>query len=144
LRASYQLTLIHIIYPFTSAMSIEGLRVVPTRAEGLPAVTEVVFYPDRMMVCSAGQWRVIPFAPLARWPRPVWFRKALAWFGVQPLWRTVADRNWLDTETESLFEFYSNPPFRLWLAYDDDYVASPYFQVQQFLRQAGFDTFDMG
>ena len=125
-------------------MSTECLRVVPTRAEGLPAVTEIVFYHDRMMVCSAGQWLAIAFAPLARWPRPVRIRKVLAWFGIQPPWRTIANRNWVDTETESLFEFYSNPPFRLWLPYDDDYVASPYFQVQQFLRQAGFDTFDMG
>jgi hypothetical protein len=120
------------------------MRVVPTRTEGLPEVTEVIFYHDRMTVCSAGQWIAIPFAPLARWPRPVRIRKALAYFGVQPLWRTIADRSWVDTETESLFEFYSNPPFKLWLPYDADYVSSPYFQLQQFLRQGGYDTFDMG
>ncbi len=120
------------------------MRVVPTRTEGLPAVTEVVFYHDRMAVCSAGQWLAIPFAPLAHWPRPARVRKMLAWFGYRPPWRIVADRNWVDTETESLFVFYSKPPFKLWLPYEADYTTSPYFQLQQFLRQGGFDTFDIG
>jgi hypothetical protein len=125
-------------------MSMEPLRVVPTRTEGLPGVTEVVFYCDRMAVCSAGEWRVIPFAPFARWPRPAGLRKMLAWFGYRPPWRTIADRNWVDTETKSLFVFYSNPPIKIWLFYSEDYVASPYFQVQQLLRQGGYDTFDIG
>ena len=125
-------------------MSPDSLRVVPTRTEGLPAVTEVVFHPDRMEVCSAGQWLRVPLAPLARWPRPVWLRKQLAKVGFPPAWRAVADRNWVDTETESLFIFYTQPPFKLWLPYEAEYHTSEYVRIQQFLRHAGFDTFDLG
>jgi beta-glucosidase/6-phospho-beta-glucosidase/beta-galactosidase len=120
------------------------MRVVPTRTEGLPEVTEVIFYHDRITVCSAGQWVAIPFTTLARWPRPAWLRKALARFGYPPPWRLIADRDWVDTATESLFVFYSTPVFKLWLPYEPDYWTSSFFQLQQFLRQGGYDTFDMG
>jgi hypothetical protein len=40
-------------------MSTNTRRVVPARTEGLPEVTEVVFYHDRVTVCSAGQWVAI-------------------------------------------------------------------------------------
>jgi beta-glucosidase/6-phospho-beta-glucosidase/beta-galactosidase len=94
-------------------MSTNAIRVVPTRTEGLPEVTEVIFYHDRVTACSAGQWVVMPFAPVARWPRPVWLRKALAWVGYPPPWRLIADRDWVATATESLFVFYYTPTFKL-------------------------------
>lgn len=125
-------------------MSTDSMRVQPTRTEGLPAVTEIIFYPDRMSVCSAGEWLAIPFAPLVRWSRPAGIWKALGWFGYRLPGRIIADRNWVDTATESLFVFYTKPLFKVWLPYEADYMTSSYFQLQQFLREGGYNTCDIG
>src|SRR6202043_194981 len=51
-----------------------GIRFVPSRVEGLPAVTEVGIFPDRLEVCTSGEWKLFPFAEIAQWPRPVLLR----------------------------------------------------------------------
>ena len=53
-------------------MAAEGsLRFVPSRVEGLPLVTEVVIFPDRLELLSAGQRVVFRLTDIAQWPRPV-------------------------------------------------------------------------
>src|SRR4051812_49178999 len=47
-----------------------GLWFVPSRVEGLPDVTRVAVYSDRLEVLSAGQWVVFHFEDIAGWPRP--------------------------------------------------------------------------
>lgn len=39
--------------------STGGLRFVPSRVDGLPDVTDVAVFPDRLELLSAGKWVVI-------------------------------------------------------------------------------------
>ena len=59
----------------------EGLRLVPSRVEGLPEVTEVVVFPERLELFSAGEWLTFPFAQMVEWPHPAWLWRLLSRIG---------------------------------------------------------------
>src|SRR5262245_4580231 len=86
------------------------LRFVPSRVEGLPNVTEVVVHPDRLELNSAGQWVILRFRDIARWPSPTWLWRLLTRLGWRPNWLPVADRDWFHKPPDRFFAFYSSPP----------------------------------
>ena len=59
----------------------DGLRFVPAGVEGLPNVTEVVVFPDRLELLSGGEWVVVRLLDIARWIRRGWLYRPLARLG---------------------------------------------------------------
>src|SRR4051794_16061074 len=98
-----------------SAKGNQWLRFVPSRVEGLPEVAEVIVYPDRLELLSAGKWVVFRFAEIAHWPRPTWLRKWLSRFGWRPGWLPVADRDWFHPPRDRYFTFYTEPQITVFL-----------------------------
>jgi hypothetical protein len=123
------------------------LRFVPSRVEGLPEVTEVAVYPDRLELLSDGRWVVYPFAAMVRWLPPAWLWRGLYRLGRRRRCLPVGDRDWFHPPPDRFFAFYTNPKLVLYMP--DDECEGPreatYFaEVQEILRAGGFGTFDLG
>jgi hypothetical protein len=124
-----------------------GLRFVPSRAEGLPAVTEVAVYPDRLEVLSAGRWVSFRLADIAVWPHPAFLRRWLASLGWRPRWLPVGERDWFHPPSERFFRFYTRPPLVVYMPDEPpetNYGSTLFRRVQDVMRAGGFDTWDMG
>jgi hypothetical protein len=125
----------------------EGLRFIPSRVEGLPDVTEVAVYPDRLELLSAGRWISLSFAEIASWPRPAWLWRGLARFGWRPRWLAVGQRDWFHPPAERFFRFYTKPPIIVYMAdepYETDYGSTLFRRVQDVMLEGGFSTYDLG
>jgi hypothetical protein len=124
-----------------------SLRFVPSRVEGLPDVSEVAVHPDRLELLSGGRRVIVPFAEVARWPRPVRLRRRLARLGWRPGRLPVADRDWFHPPRDRFFRFYTDPPLRVFLADEDPrigYGETLFRRVQEVIESGGFDTCDLG
>lgn len=85
--------------------SKDSLRFVPSEVEGLPNVTEVAVFPDRLELLSEGKCVVVRLLDIARWYRRGWLYRPLArlGFGVWG-WPSVADRLWCPRPSVSFFD----------------------------------------
>src|SRR4051812_46800267 len=93
--------------------SDRGIRFVPREFEGLPAVTEVVVFPDRLEVETEGVWKTVWFRDIARRQQPLLtelFRRLL---GRQVGRRAPGGRAF------GHLVFYTTPELRLWLPEED-------------------------
>jgi hypothetical protein len=119
---------------------------VPSRVEGLPDVTTVTVFPDRIELASGNRLIAHRFVDIARWPRPsLW--KVLYWLGVRPRWLPVADRDWFQEPADMFFEFYTHPRLKVCMPREESngsYGSSFFVRIQSVLRQGGFHTFDLG
>jgi hypothetical protein len=123
------------------------LRFVPSRVDGLPGVTSVTVFPDRIELASAAAVVTHRFADIALWPAPALLWKLLYRFGVKPRWLPVADRDWFHEPADMFFTFYTKPPLKVCMPLDEskeDYGSSYFVRVRNVLRTGGFDTFDLG
>ena len=128
--------------------STGGLRFVPSRVDGLPDVTDVAVFPDRLELLSAGKWVVIRLLDIARWYRRGWLYRPLArlGFGVWG-WPSVADRMWYPRPGVSYFDFYTSPPIVVHVPYyptDIGQMDTMFQKVKQVMATGGYSTFDMG
>jgi hypothetical protein len=112
----------------------------------MPDVSEVALFPDRLEVNSAGQWVVLRFADMARWPRPAWLWRLLHRAGRRPRWLPVADRNWFRSPPDRYFAFYTKPRLVVYMPADEprEYEGSHFVRVKNVLAAGGFDTCDLG
>ncbi len=122
------------------------LRFVPSRVEGLPDVTEVAIFPDRLELCSAGRWAAIRFTEIARWPRPAWLWRSLSRFGWRPRCLCVGERDWFHPPRDRFFAFFTTPRIVVYLTDDPEagYVNTLFVRVQELMRAGGFTTWDLG
>jgi hypothetical protein len=124
-----------------------SITFVPSRVEGLPGVSEVVVRPDRIELCSAGEWVSARFADIARWPRPAWPWRLASRYGRRPRWLPVADRDWFHPPRDRFFRFYTDPPPTVFLADEDrgiGYWESLFRRVEEVIESGGFHTCDLG
>jgi hypothetical protein len=124
-----------------------GLRFVPSRVEGLPGVTEVAVYPDRMDLLSEGRWVSFLFADIARWPRPAWLWRRVARLGWRPRWLPVGWRDWFHPPSQRFFRFRTRPPIVVYLPDEPratDYGSTLFRRVQDVMLAGGFGTWDLG
>ncbi len=123
------------------------LRFAPSRVEGLTDVSEVVVRPDRLELFSEGEWIIIRFADIARWPRPARLWRLLARFRWRPRWLPVADRDWFHPPRERFFIFYTDPALKVFLTDEDrgiGYGETLFRRVQDVIESGGFHTCDLG
>ncbi len=123
------------------------LRFVPSAAEGMPDVTEVAVFPDRIEVLSAGRVVRVWFADIARWPEhPAWWWRLRRWLGWRPAWLPVADRDWFHPNEGKYFSFYTEPPLVVFMPADgpSNYKSSHFRRVQDVIAAGGYSTFDLG
>ena len=124
------------------------LRFVSSGVEGLPDVTEVAVFPDRLELLSEGKPVVIRFLDIAHWYRRGWLYRPLArlGFGVRG-WPSVADRDWFHPPAGRYFRFYTAPPVRVYMPDEPrelDYGKTMFRRVQNVIGLSGFTTFDLG
>jgi hypothetical protein len=125
----------------------EGLRLVPSRVEGLPEVTEIVVFPDRLELCSAGEWLSFPFAEMVEWPRPAWFWRLLARLGWRQRFLPVGERDWFHPPADRFFRFFTSPRVVVYMPdepADTSYGDTCFRRVQDVMFRGGFNTWDLG
>ncbi len=123
------------------------LRFVPSRVEGLTDVSEVIVRPDRLELRSDGEWVVLPFDRMARWPRPAPLWRLAARHGWRPWWLPVGDRDWFHPPRDRFFRFYTDPPLTVFLADEDrgiGYSDTLFRRVQEVIESGGYNTYDLG
>src|SRR5262245_14646023 len=126
----------------------DGLRFAPGAVEGLPDVTEMEVFPDRLELLSEGRWVTIRFPSIARWHRRGRLYRALARLGLGVWgWPSVADRLWRPRPCVSIFAFYTDPRVVVHVPYyptDVSYTDKVFQRVKLVMAAGGFGTFDMG
>src|SRR5262249_13452678 len=123
------------------------LRFVPSRVEGLPSVTEVIIFPDRLELFSADAWEAVPFLSIARWNQPAWLNRPLARLGIVRCCPSVADRDWFHAPAERFFRFYTQPTITIYLTAEPDdlaYAQTMFRRVQEVIEAGGYATLDLG
>ena len=124
-----------------------GLWLVPSRVEGLPAVTKVRVYSDRLEVLSAGRRVVFRFEDIAAWHRPAFLWRGLARLGWRPHWLPAGERDWFHPPSERFFRFYTRPPTVVCMPDEptDTCCGSTLFRrLQDVMLEGGFSTWDLG
>ena len=128
-------------------VSEAGLRFVPSNVEGLPYVTEVAVFPDRLELLSAGQWVVIRFLDIARWYRRGWLYRPLARLGWISGYPSVGDRDWFHPPSGRFFRFFTEPPVTVYMPdepAETSYSQTIFRRVQDVMGPGGFGTNDLG
>jgi hypothetical protein len=124
-----------------------GLRFIPSRVEGLPDVTEITVYPDRLELISAGRRVSIRLADIAAWPPPAFLWRRLARVGWRPRWLPVGERDWFHPPSGRFFRFYTKPRLVVYMPdepRETDYGSTLFRRVQDVLLEGGFATWDLG
>ena len=124
-----------------------GLRFVPSRVEGLPAVTEAMVLPDQLELCSEGKWVCFRFAEMADWPRPVWLWRLLVRCGWQRRLVPVGERDWFHPPLGRFFRFFTSPCIIVYLpdeARETEYGGTWFRRVQDVMLRGGYTTWDLG
>jgi hypothetical protein len=123
------------------------LRFVPSRVEGLPDVSEVAVFPDRIELLSAGTWMSFPFERMARYPKPKWLWRFLARLGWWKGFVPVGDRDWFHPPKDRYFRFYSSPAVIVYMPDEPvglNYADTCFRHVQDMMIRGGYHTWDLG
>src|SRR5262245_35982408 len=122
------------------------LRFAPSRVEGLPDVTEVAVFPDRIELLSGGRWVVFRFWDIARWPRPAWLWRLLARAGWRRHWPMVGDRDWFHRPPDRFFGFFTTPKVVVYMPDERGvgYGQTCFHRLQEVVMAGGYATFDLG
>jgi hypothetical protein len=124
-----------------------SVRFVPSRVEGLAAVTEVAVYPDRLELLSAGRWVSFRLEDIATWPKPAFIRRWLARCGWRPSCIPVGERVCVGSPSERFFRFYTWPQIVIYMPDEtavSDYRKTLVRRVQDIMLEGGFRTWDLG
>jgi hypothetical protein len=124
----------------------QSIRFIPSSAEGLPDVREVVVHPDRLEVKTAGQWVTFPLRQIGRRQESAFVSFLKRLVGKHPYPVMVADRDWFHPPKDRFFLWYTNPPLKTCMPEDEvpDFTPSYFFRIQVVLRAGGYATFDLG
>lgn len=124
------------------------LDFVPSAVEGLPSVTDVAVFSDRLELLSDNKWTVIRFRNIARWNRYAWLCRPLARLGFPVLGHpSVADRDWFHPPAERFFRFYGAPAVTVYMPDEPEGLKieeTMFRQVQSVIHSGGYCTFDLG
>jgi hypothetical protein len=126
--------------------SVEGcVRFVPSRVEGLPDVTEVAIYPDRLELLSAGHLKTILYEDLAERPRPRW------WWRFTARWARrggtyIGERDWFHLPVERFVRFFTSPPLVIYMPDETGvaYGSTVFCRMHLVMAAGGYGTYDLG
>ena len=123
------------------------MRFVPSRVEGIAAVTEVAIYPDRLELLSAGRWVSFRLDDIVTWPKLAFIRRWLARRGLKPLCMPVGEHECFGSPSKRYFRFYTWPQIVIYMP--DEKAALNHSEVlvrrvQDIILEGGFRTWDLG
>lgn len=128
--------------------SESALRFIPTEVHGLPSVTEVAIFSDRIELLSNDNRVTVRFVKIARWYGITRLYSPLAWLGFKVRGRpSVADRDWFRPAGGKFFRFYTRDPIMVVLPADPigtEYHQTLFRQIQNVIASGGFCTNDLG
>jgi hypothetical protein len=124
----------------------DSITFVPSRVDGLDAVSRVKIRPSQIEFEMPDSRRVFAFKSISR-PQESWlssFLKRLTFRRPYP--RVIADRDWFHAPPDRFFRFYTTPPITVYMPADDvhEHAQSHFGRIQQVIRSGRFATFDMG
>jgi hypothetical protein len=123
------------------------LRFVPSRVEGVAAVSEVVVFPDRLELITNGKPVVVRFADIAHWPRLGALWGPLARLGIVRGFACVADRDWFHMPADRYFRFYTEPAITVFMPQEPaalGFATSTFCKVNMLIMSRGYSTMDLG
>ncbi len=128
--------------------SESALRFIPTEVHGLPSVSEVAIFSDRIELLSNDCPVTIRFVKIARWYGISRLFSPPAWLGFKVRGRpAVADRDWFRPAGGKFFRFYTQNPITIQLPSDPigtEYHQTLFRQIQNVIESGGFCTNDLG
>src|SRR6185295_14151762 len=95
-------------------MAENCLQFVPSRVDGLPNVTAAAGYSEKLELQVAGEWVVIRFDDIAKWPRPAWLWRFFVRIGWCRKWVPVGERDWFHPPRDRFFRFFTSPRLTLY------------------------------
>jgi hypothetical protein len=114
--------------------------------DGLSSVSLVTVYPDRVLLDTESEIRIVSFASIGQLqePRLSALRKRCTLR--RPYARMVADRNWFNNPAKRFFTFYTKPRITIFMPSDDvaDYITCYFSRVHDVIHSDRFATFDLG
>jgi hypothetical protein len=118
--------------------SVESLRFVPKRVEGLPDVGEVVVFADRLELLSAGKWVVVRFAAIA--DHGQWLHRLLSRLVFSPEPPCVGKRDWFNAPEDRFVSFCTTPRFVVYFPDEPgaEYDPTCFRRLQKIITQGGF------
>jgi hypothetical protein len=125
----------------------QHLRFIPSRVEGLAAVSEAIVFPDRLDLLANGKSVVIRFAQIARWPRFGVIWGPLARLGIVRGFACVADRDWFHMPADRFFRFFTEPAITVFMPHEPaslGYANSTFCKVNTMIMSGGYATMDLG
>lgn len=123
----------------------EVVRFVPSRAEGLPDVGEVIVYPNRLEISTGGSRRAFRFASVARRQERALVSFLKPMLGLKPWPRLVGERHWCGAPKDRFIRWYTNPSLTTYMPANEShgYADSLFPRIHEVLASGGFATFDL-
>src|SRR5687768_6959426 len=113
----------------------------PSKVCGLPNVTQVAVYTDRLEVLSGGHWLAFPFKEIAVFQEPRWLIRLKQRLGMLPLRARVADLVYVrEPYEQSYIRFFTKPRLTIYMPAGGPalYPESHFWRVQEVLRRGGY------
>jgi hypothetical protein len=127
----------------TNQADEECVRFSPPEVDGLPDVSEVAIFPDRLEVLTAGRWIAFWFDSIGRKQESraaSWLKRLL---GRAP-WPTLVGEREFCTSRRYV-AFYTSPKLKIYTPADSDvpYGETFIFRINAVLAKRGYSTCDL-
>jgi hypothetical protein len=126
---------------------LQPIGFTPSRAEGWPDVSEVIFYPDHLEVCTEGRWVKVHFEAIGRRPEGRLVSALKRFAGRKPAPAMVGEKDWFHAPPERWMRFFTSPPLTISMPADE--ITGPYgetyfYRIQDVLATGGYWLNDLG
>ena len=123
----------------------DSISFVPSRVDGLDAVSLITVEPIRITFVCRTSPRVFLFADFGH-PVGSFFSRVVDRMMFRRPWRIIGERDWFHPPPDRFFRFYTDPQITVYMPTDDvrEYGPSVFCRVQWVWRAGRFDTWDLG
>ena len=124
----------------------DSFSFVPSRVDGLDAVSRVVVERTRITFVTVDSSRSFSFPDIAS-PPGTWFSRLVRRITFRRPWPSmVGERDWFHTPCNRFFRFFTEPQITVYMPRDDaqEYGSSCFCRIQYVMLAGGYSTWDLG